>query len=112
MPKEKQFPVSLEGIASGGICMRNQISETERLERFNAKALDDIAIEEQNINPHQCDHAPNYLIPIDIEFDPVSGKQIIRQKCMCCNKEIIDEVEHYKQQKNNIYQFMEESYMN
>ena len=94
--------------------MRNQISETERLERFNAKALDDIAIEEQNINPHQCDHAPNYLIPIGVSFDPITGNQIIRQKCMCCNKEIIDEVEgySYKSENNHLYQFMEESYMN
>ena len=95
--------------------MRNQINETERLEKFNGKALDDIAIEEQNINPHQCDHAPNYLIPIGVSFDPVSGNQIIRQKCICCNQEIIDEVEtnyQHNQTESELYKYMDHAYMN
>ena len=99
--------------------MRNKIQQTEqeqtdRLEHFNAKALEDIAIEEQDINPHQCDHLANYLIPIDLSFDPITGNQIIRQKCMCCNEEIIDEVVAYNKNHNadkNLYRYMEENYL-
>jgi hypothetical protein len=110
-----QFPKILEGIASGGIYMRTNQELADRIERFNDKAIEDIIIEEQNINPHKCDHAPNYLIPIDTSFDPITQNQIIIQKCVCCNAEVIDQVQGnntYSINKNYIYQFMDESYMN
>ena len=80
----------------------------ERLEQFNGDVLDDIIIEEQNINPHNCDHSPNHLLPLRIEFNPTTNKQIIINKCMCCNAEFPDE---YSIQSEE-YAFMDESMMN
>ena len=80
----------------------------ERLEQFNADVLDDIIIEEQNINPHNCDHSPNHLLPLRIEFDPTTNKQITINKCMCCNAEIPDD---YAIQSEE-YAYIDESMMN
>ena len=80
----------------------------ERLEQFNGDVLDDIIIEEQNINPHNCDHSPNHLLPLRIEFNPTTNKQIIINKCMCCNAEIPDDYSKRSQE----YAYMDESMMN
>lgn len=69
----------------------NNLSEQEReerLDRFNADVIDDIAIQEQNINPHDCDHTPNHLIPLRLEINPLTRRQILISKCTCCNAEI------------------------
>ena len=80
----------------------------ERLDRFNADVLDDIILEEQNINPHNCDHSPNHLLPLRIESHPTTNKQIIINKCMCCNAEI---PEDYSIQGEE-YAYMDESMIN
>ena len=80
----------------------------ERLEQFNGDVLDDIIIEEQNINPHDCDHSPNQLLPLRIDFNPTTNTHVIINKCMCCNAEIPD---NYAIQSEE-YAYMDESMMN
>ena len=80
-----------------------------RLEQFEVDVLDEIITQEQNINPHDCDHTPNHLMPIRIEFNPVQNKNIIINKCMCCNAEI---PEDYDNGNDIDMQYMDESMMN
>ena len=80
----------------------------ERLEQFNGDVLDDMIIEEQNANPHDCDHSPNHLLPLRIEFNSTTNKEIIINKCMCCNSEIPDD---YSIQSEE-YAYMDESMLN
>ena len=87
-----------------------QIERLERLESFNADVLDDIIFEEQNINPHDCDHSPNHQLPLRIEFNPTTNKEIVINKCMCCNAEIPEKYETQTRDYDNEY--MDESMVN
>ena len=66
---------------------------TTHAEQLGADVLDDIIIEEQNINPRDCDHSANYLLPIRIETDPIGNTQRTINRCMCCYAEIPGEHE-------------------
>lgn len=43
-------------------------------------------IPEEDINPHQCDHEPNLLMPYDLKEFP--DKKVFIHRCMACGKEI------------------------
>ena len=83
----------------------------DRLEQFEADVLDEIILQEQNINPHDCDHTPNHLMPIRIEFNPVQNKNIVINKCMCCNAEVPEDYDNGKDMDMEM-QYMDESMMN
>ena len=61
---------------------------TERLDRFNADVLDDLFIQEKSINPHDCEHTPNHLIPLRLDTNPLTHRQILISKCTHCGSEI------------------------
>lgn len=72
----------------------NNLSEQEReerLDRFNTDVLHDLMIKERNINPHDCEHTPNHLLPLRIETNKNNNKRILISKCTCCNGEIAEE---------------------
>ena len=63
----------------------------ERLDRFNSDVLDDLFIQEQSINPHDCEHTPNHLIPLRIEKDKSTNRKVIISKCTHCGGEIAED---------------------
>ena len=83
----------------------------DRLEQFEADVLDEIIIQEKNINPHDCDHTPNHLMPLKIEFNPVQNKNIVINKCMCCNAEVPEDYDNGNDTDMEM-QYMDESMMN
>ena len=62
----------------------------ERLDRFNAEVMDNL-IQEINVNPHDCEHTPNHLLPLRIEANSSNTKQMLISKCTCCNAEVEEE---------------------